>query len=61
MARKFKLRTVAMVFTKFGEDLGYQVNKDRRVSFISIEYVKAAVMTQIIESTKDPLKSLEKV
>ena len=61
MARKFKLKTVALAFTKYGKDLGYQINKDKRVSFISIVYAKATAMTQTMEITKDPLKSLEKV
>lgn len=36
LARKFKLKTVAKAFEKFNKDLGCNIGKDTRISFISI-------------------------
>jgi len=61
LARKFKLKTLAKVFGKFRKDLGYDIDKDKRISFIDISYVKATNIAKAESINKDPLKSIEKV
>ena len=61
LARKFKLKTLAKTFKKFGKDLGYDVNKDTRISFIDIKYTKAINIAKTANVPQDPLKNIEKV
>jgi hypothetical protein len=61
LARKFKLKTLASVFSKFGKDLGYNVDKDKRISFISTKYTRATHIAKAVNTSQDPLKSIDKV
>jgi hypothetical protein len=61
LARKFKLKTLAKTFEKFGKDLGYNVDKERRISFINISYTRATNIAKVVGIRLDPLKSIEKV
>lgn len=60
LARKYKLRTIAKAFGKFGKDLGYTTEKEIRTSFISIAYTKAANIGKAVKVLQDPLKDIEK-
>lgn len=60
LARKFKLRTVAKAFEKFGMDLGHTTEKKIRTSFISIAYTKATNIGKAVKVSQDPLKDIEK-
>lgn len=53
LARKFKLRTVAKAFEKFGKDLEHTSEKEIRTLFINIAYTKAA---NIGKAVKVPLR-----
>lgn len=61
LARKFKLKTLAKVFEKFGKDLGYKVNADTRISFIEIRYTRASNIAKVVNIRQNPLKSIDKV
>jgi len=61
LAKKFRLKTIAKVFRKFGKDLGYDVNKETRLSFADIAYTKATNIAKPGNTTQDPLKNIEKV
>ena len=52
---------MAKVFGKFGKDLGYDVNKDNRISFISTAYSKAINIAKAVTVNQDPLQNIEKV
>lgn len=52
---------MAKVFQLFGKDLGYNVDKETRVSFIDIAYTKATNIAKAGSSTSHPLKRMEKV
>lgn len=52
---------MAKVFGKFGKDLGYDVNKDNRISFIDTRYTKATNIAKAVVVNQDPLQSIEKV
>jgi group II intron reverse transcriptase/maturase len=56
LARKFKLTTLAKVFEKFNRDLGYNADKDKRISFINISYSKATNVAKAVNTNQDPLK-----
>src|SRR6186713_51061 len=61
LAKKFRLKTIAKVFRRFGKDLGYDVNKETRLSFADIAYTKATNIAKPGNTTQDPLKNIEKV
>lgn len=61
LSRKFKIKTLANVFRKFNKDLGYDVNENKRVSFLDISYTKAINIARAIKVVQDPLKDIEKV
>jgi hypothetical protein len=61
LARKFKLKTAAKAFAKFKKDLGYDVNKDKRISFIDTAYAKATNIAKAVGVNQDPLKNIEVV
>lgn len=61
LAKKFKLKTLAKTFNKFGKDLGYDVNKSNRISFNSIKYTRAINIAKIYQVNQDPLQNIEKV
>jgi hypothetical protein len=52
---------LAKVFGKFGKDLGYDVNKDNRISFIDITYTKAINIAKAVIVNQDPLQNIEKI
>lgn len=58
LARKFKLRTLAKTFEKFGKDLGYTTEKGVRVTFIDIAYTKAAANIGKAVNIQDPLRKV---
>ena len=58
LAKKFKLKTLAKTFRKFGKDLGYNVDRERRVSFIDISYTRATNIAKVGGIRLDPLKSI---
>lgn len=61
MAIKFKLKTAAKAFVKFNKDLGYDIDKDKRISFISISYAKAVNIAKATITDQDPIKSMDSV
>jgi hypothetical protein len=61
LARKYKLRTMRKVFKKFGKDLGVNIGKDRRISFIDISYNPAINIARSVGATQEPLKNLNKI
>lgn len=61
LARKFKLKTVAKAFEKFSKDLGCNIGKDTRVSFISIAYAKAINIAKAAAPSQDPIKNIESI
>jgi hypothetical protein len=52
---------LAKVFEKFNRDLGYNVDKDKRISFINISYSKATNVAKTVNTNQDPLKNIETV
>lgn len=61
LAKKFKLKTLAKVFNKFGKDLGYEINPKNRITFIDIKYTKAINIAKSTKVNVDPLQNIEKV
>lgn len=61
LARKFKLKTAAKAFEKFNKDLGYNVDKDKRISFIDIRYAKGLNIANAASINQHPLNKIEKV
>lgn len=61
LAIKFKLKTASKAFEKFNKDLGYDVDKNKRISFISISYAKAVNIAKAVTSNQDPIKNIESV
>jgi hypothetical protein len=61
LARKFKLKTMAKVFRKFNRDLGYDIDENKRVSFLDISYTRAINIAKAVKIVQDPLKDIEKV
>lgn len=55
------MKTLAKVFGKFGKDLGYDVNKDNRISFINITYTRAINIAKAVTIKQDPFQNTEKV
>lgn len=52
---------MAKVFGKLGKDLGYDVSKDNRISFINIAYTKAINIAKAVTVNQDPFQNIEKV
>ena len=61
LARKYKLKTTAKIFQRFGKDLGIQVTPDKRISFKGTGYKRATSISTVGAVTREPLMSLEKV
>jgi group II intron reverse transcriptase/maturase len=61
LARKFKLKTAAKAFEKFNKDLGFDIDKDKRISFIGISYAKAVNIAKATTMDQDPIKSIDTV
>lgn len=61
LARKFKLKTLASVFRKFGKNLTAKINESRSISFIDIKYRPPTKIFKAVSVNKDPLKSLDSV
>ena len=60
LARKFKYKSMRQVFKKFHKDLGVDISKDKRISFVDIAYKSAINISKAINITQEPLKNLEK-
>jgi len=61
LARKFKLKTLAKTFRKFNKDLGYNTDKEERITFLDIAYTKATNIAKAVKVNHEPLKNIERV
>ena len=55
------MRSLAKVFKKFNKDLGYDIDENKRLSFLDIKYTKAINIAKAVKVVQHPLKDIEKV